>query len=351
MTDLFSSILSAEESLFSNEMALDYDYLPKELPFRENQQKYLAECIQLLLVGRLGKNLLILGKPGIGKTAATKWVLREMEEKGLDEKAKPIFINCWKKDSAHKILLEICLQLNYKWTHNKNTDELFQEVAKTINKSAAVIVLDEVDKLDSKQVIYQLLEDLNRKCFFLITNEEDWLANLDERLRSRLVIETVEFKPYSAIETFKILKHRADHAFVKNVWDDEAFELITERALEKKDIRLGLFLLREAGNIAERKASRKITAEHASQAIEKVCSFTSKEKHEVSEEEQQILELIKENENKTSTEIYQFYNEKENKSYRTFHRKIKSLEEAGLIEIKEDFMAESGGRISRISTK
>jgi len=351
MTDLFSNILSAEESLFSNEMALDYDYLPKILPFRENQQKYLAECIQLLLSGRLGKNLLITGKPGIGKTAATKWVLREMEEKGLDEKAKPIFINCWKKDTAHKILLEICSQINYKWTHNKNTDELFQEVAKFINKSATVIVLDEVDKLDSKQVIYQLLEDLNRKCLFLITNEEDWLANLDDRLRSRLVPEIVEFKPYSALETSKILRHRAEHAFVEGVWDNEAFELITEKAWDKKDIRLGLFLLRETGNVAESKASRKITQKHATEAIEKVCNFTSKAKYEISEEEQQILELIKENLNKTSTEIYQFYNEKENKSYRTFHRKIKALEEAGLINIKEDFVAESGGRVSRLSIK
>lgn len=351
MSDLFSNMLSSEESLFSNEMALDYEYLPKELPFRENQQKYLAECIQLLLAGRLGKNILITGKPGIGKTAATKWVLREMEEKGLDEKAKPLYINCWKKDSKHKILLEICSQLGYKWTHNKNTDELFQEVAKIINKTAAVIVLDEVDKLDSKQVVYQLLEDLNRKCIFLITNEEDWLANLDDRLRSRLVPETVEFKAYSAIETSKILKLRSDHAFVKGVWNDEAFELITEHAMDKRDIRLGLFLLRETGNIAESKASRQITEKHALEAIKKVCNFTSKDKHEVSEEEQKILELIKGNENKTSREIYQFYNEKENKSYRTFHRKLKALEEAGLIKIKEDFAAESGGRISRLSSQ
>ncbi len=350
MPSLFDNILSAEESLFSNEMALDYDYLPKLLPFRENQQQYIAECIQLLLAGRLGKNLLITGKPGIGKTAATKWVLREMEEKGLDEKVKPLYINCWKKDTAHKILLEISSQLDYKWTHNKNTDELFKEVARIINKTGAVIVLDEVDKLDSKQVIYQLLEDLNRKCLLLVTNEKDWLANLDDRLRSRLVPETIEFKPYSAVETSKILKQRAENAFVEGVWDDEAFEKITELVINKKDLRMGLFLLREAGNIAEKEASRKIKKEHAENAIDKVCDFKCKEKHEVSEEEQKILELVKENEEKTSKQLYEIYKDKENKSYRTFHRKIKALEEAGLIKIEECFMPKSGGRVSKISS-
>ena len=33
-----------------------------------------------------------------------------------------------------------------------------------------MFVLDEVDKLETEQIIYQLLEDINKKCIFLITN-------------------------------------------------------------------------------------------------------------------------------------------------------------------------------------
>ncbi|MBU2638502.1 MAG: AAA family ATPase [Nanoarchaeota archaeon] len=351
MADLFKDMLSAEESLFANEMALDFDYLPKELPHRENQQHYIADCIKLLLAGRMGKNLLITGAPGIGKTAAVKWVLREMEEKGLDEKAIPLYVNCWKKDTPHKILLDICGQLGYKWVQNRNTDELFKEVANVLNKKSAIIVLDEVDKLESEQVIYQLIEDIYRKCIILITNDIEWIGDVDARLKSRLVPETIDFKQYNLAETNDILKRRIKSAFAPNVWEEKAIDIVSEKVFGAGDMRYGLFLLREAGNIAEKKSSRKVKQEHAESAVEKLSDFSIRKEHELDEEEKNVLALVKENQGKTSTELYDIYKKNSNKSYRTFHRKLKSLEEAGIVEIEGDFTAATGGRVSRVRIK
>jgi len=77
---LFKDMLKSGESLFINELALDYSFLPKLLPFRENEQHYLAQCIAPLLQGRIGKTLLIHGPPGVGNTAAARFVLKEVEE-------------------------------------------------------------------------------------------------------------------------------------------------------------------------------------------------------------------------------------------------------------------------------
>lgn len=344
--NLFRNILSAEESLFMNTMALDYDYLPKLLPYREDQQFYLASCIKPLMQNRSGRNVLISGAPGIGKTAACKFVLRDLDAE--TKEVIPLYVNCWKKDTTHKIVLDLCDQLGYKWVMNRKTDELMQEVTKILNKKATVIVLDEVDKLESEQVIYQLLEDLNKKCLFLITNEKDWLAQLDQRVRSRLIPDLLEFQPYNAKETEGILKQRADYAFVPNVWQQEAFDKISEKSAELKDIRTGMFLLREAGTIAESKASRKILAEHAEKAIEKLASFKIRSSKDLTDDEKELLTLIKEHDGKTSTEVYEIFNKDKNLSYRTFHRRAKSLEEAGLIEMKEEH-TETGGRISRLN--
>lgn len=345
MSDLFKNLLSAEESLFVNEMALDFEYLPKELPYRENQQHYLAECIAPLFQKRLGKNILIVGKPGIGKTAALKFILREMEEKGLDNQAIPLYVNCWKKETTHKIVLDICDQLGYKWVQNKKTDEILKEITEILNKKTAVIVLDEVDKIDSDQIIYQLLEDIYHKTFFLITNEKDWLADMDSRVRSRLIPEIVEFEPYNLKETEGILRRRLDAAFVKNVFDDNAFDLIAKKCFELADLRSGLFLLRHAGLIAESKASRKILPEHASLAIEKLASMKIRNSKDLTDEEKYVLALIKQMQGKTSTEIYEEYKKVHDKTYRTFYRKVKELEAAGLIQI-EDLVSEVGGRSS-----
>ncbi len=77
---LFVDVLKEGESVFKQEEALDYEFIPKALPFRENQQHALAACIKPLLQGRNGRNVFVYGAPGIGKTAATKWVLQELEQ-------------------------------------------------------------------------------------------------------------------------------------------------------------------------------------------------------------------------------------------------------------------------------
>ncbi len=351
MEDLFKNILSADESLFTNEMALDFEYLPKELPYRESQQHYLADCIAPLLQGRMGKNILITGKPGIGKTAALRYVLRELEDKGHDKQATPLYINCWKKDTTHKIVLEICDQIGYKWVQNKKSDEIFKEITEILNKKAAVIVLDEVDKLDSDQIIYEILEDIYRKTIFLITNEKEWLAEMDSRVRSRLLPEAVDFEPYNLKETAGILRKRVEYAFVPNVWDEDAFEIVANKCHDMQDLRAGIFLLHESGLIAESKASRRILKEHAMKAVEKLASMKLRSSKDMSDEEKYILSLIKQLAGKSVTDIYGEYKKVHDKSYRTFFRKVKDLEAAGLIEIEELMAPESGGRTSLLKPK
>jgi len=328
---LFDEILHDNESLFLDEIALDYDFIPKEIPYREEQQHYIASCIMPLLQGRNGRNLFVHGAPGIGKTLAALYVKRELEEKTDDVVA--IYVNCWKRDTSYKILLDICEQIGYKWVHNKRTDELMDVIAKILNKKAAVIFLDEVDRVKEIDILYSLSEDLYKKSIIMIANDANWFSNLDDRIKSRLIAEFLEFKPYNAIETEGIMRKRASYAFVPKVWDKEALQAIIDKTIEIKDIRSGLFLLREAGNIAESKASRKITMEHAKLALSKLESFKIKNVAEFSEAEQKVLDLIKENSGKTIKELYELCQDEF--SYRNFHRKIDELKKNNMIEVVE----------------
>src|SRR3989338_1441727 len=92
------------ESIFKNEDALDLDWVPKLMPFREQQQFHIANCIKPLLQGRNGRNLFIYGAPGVGKTSATRWVLRDLEE--TSENIYIIYLNCWQKNTSYKIRSE-----------------------------------------------------------------------------------------------------------------------------------------------------------------------------------------------------------------------------------------------------
>ncbi len=50
---LFDDILKDSESLFMDTVVLDYDYLPKLLPFREKEQHHVASCIKPLFLSSL----------------------------------------------------------------------------------------------------------------------------------------------------------------------------------------------------------------------------------------------------------------------------------------------------------
>lgn len=327
----FKDVLEDRESLFADELALDYDYVPKEIPYRENQQHYIADCIKPLFNKRSGRNLFVFGAPGIGKTLAIKHILRELENTTDD--IFPLYVNCWKKDSSYKILMDICDQIGYKWTHNKRTDELMKVVSNLLNKKASAICLDEVDKVREFDVIYSLCEDLNKKAIIIIANDKELVANLDPRLRSRLMAEHLEFKPYNFEETRGILKQRASFAFASNAWENDALEIIYKKCYDAKDIRVGLFLMKEAGNNAEMKASKKINSSHAKEAISKLETFKIKNSSEFDEETQKVLDLVKNNSGLTVNEIYHLC-EKEI-SYRTFHRKIGELSKNNMIELGE----------------
>jgi len=339
---LFKDMLGANETLFRDEVALEYDYLPKVIPYREKEQMLLVNSIRPLLQNRNGKNVLIYGKPGIGKTAVAKNLLRDLENES-EKDVNIIYINCWKKNTSFKIIYEMCEQLEIKFIQNKTKEELFDLAKKQFNKSPTVFVFDEVDKLEENDILYTVLEDIYRKTIFLITNYKSWVAELDERIKSRLTAELLEFRPYNAEETKGILRHRLQFAFVPNVWEDEAFNIAAVKAAELEDIRAGLHLLRESGSAAEETASKKITKEHVLAAIKKLDEFAIKNKEEMDEDLNSILELIKKEKDIKIGDLFKRYQDSGGEmSYRTFQRKIDKLDKEKLVVLKKTQGGEEG---------
>lgn len=330
---LFKDILAHNETLFLDTMALDLEYVPKIVPYRENQQKYIAECIKPLFNNRGGRNLFIFGSSGIGKTVALKHVLNELNQETDD--IITLYVNCWKKDTEFKILKDICDQLNYKFIANKSSDDLFEDVKKILNRKSVVICFDEIDKIESTEIIYSILEDILRKTIIFISNDKKWLLNLDSRIKSRLSLELLEFKPYNLEETKGIINHRVELAFMPNVFDKDSLSIIIEKTYQSNDIRNGIFLLKQSGDIAESKSNRKIINDHVQEAILKLSNFNFNRSTDLIDEDKEILKIVKENSGKSITEIFDIYKEKEEKSYRTFQRKIDKLKKAKVITTEE----------------
>ena len=334
MSALFKNILGNSETLFKNDVALDYSFQPKIVPYREKEQRFVVSCIKPLFQEKNGKNVFIFGQPGVGKTVACKHILKELEDE--TEEIIPIYINCWQRNTTYKIILEICDLMDFKFVQNKKTEELFRWVKQNLNKKSAVFVFDEVDKLEDLDFLYMILEEVYRKTIIMITNYKDWIVDLDERIKSRLLPEIIDFKAYNYEETKGILKQRMEYAFHPNAWVSDAFELIAKKTFDVQDIRAGLYLMKEAGQLAEDKSSRKIGLEHAQQAIQKIDEFSIKKTTELSTDEQLILDLIKSNSGKKIGDIFRIYLAKGgNMVYKTFQRKIDKLQKNKFIVVEK----------------
>jgi cell division control protein 6 len=257
------------DSIFINPEALEQTYLPRLLPYREEQHQYIAECIKPLFNGRNGTNLLIVGAPGIGKTACVRFILRRLLEE--TENIMPIYINCWKRDTSSKIINEIANALDIKLLEKIPTDELFDRIILRLNKYAGVVfAFDEIDKVKDFDFLYRIIEDVPHKAIFLITNVSEWVAKIDRRLTSRLILDNLEFKPYTFEETRGIIHERMKFAFIPDCWDYDAFETVVKRTFKSKDIRTGLFLMKIAGENAEKRGANKVEAEDIEKALKKI---------------------------------------------------------------------------------
>ncbi len=256
-------------SLLINPAVLEQTFLPRLLPYREEQHKYLAECIKPLMEGRNGMNLLITGGVGIGKTACVRYILRMLREE--TDNILPIYINCWKRDTTPKIINDIADQMDVKTAEKISSDEMLNIlIGKFAKYDGVVFAFDEIDKVTDFDFLYRIAEDVPRKAIFMITNIGEWIAKLDRRLMSRITPDRVDFKPYKFEEIRGILYERQKAAFAPGAWDYNAFEEIIKKTHSLGDIRSGLFLMKAAGEVATARNAPKIVMEDVSKALGKL---------------------------------------------------------------------------------
>ncbi len=335
---LFDETLMNDETLFKDDTVLDFDFLPSKILYREDLINNIVLGIKPLFFNQKPNNFFIFGVPGIGKTASVRFVLKELEEK--TDNIKPLFINCWRNTTKHSIFVEIARQINLPFPDKGiSTETIIQTVfTKLKNKKGVVIVFDEIDKSSNQDFLYEFIENLGRKVsVILITNNKEFILSIDDRIKSRLCLETIEFKPYSFDEVTGILKERVKYAFKPSVVEEEVIKLISEQAFNKKDVRLGLFLLLKSGKIAERDASKKVLEKHYEKAINLLAEFRIKiSNKELTKTQEKIFQLIKQNPGNITGFYYNaFLKDGGGLTPRAFRNQLQTLEKEYLIKFEE----------------
>jgi cell division control protein 6 len=144
-------------------------------------------------------------------------------------------------------------------------------------KGIVIIILDEVDKLknpDLINVFSRIKENRYAEknvCIIGITNEIEFVNNLDPRTKSSLAQSEIIFYPYNANHLRDILHIRAKQAFIENSIDDSVIALCAAySAQEHGDARRAMDILRVSGEIAEAHGCIKIVDDHVNEARNRI---------------------------------------------------------------------------------
>lgn len=332
---IFDQVIG-EKSVFRNEGILDYTYIPSKIQYRDNEQREIASSIKPLLFDRLPRNIYVYGPPGVGKTICTKLVLEDLKEYTSD--LITCYVDLWSYRTTNAIYTEIARQMNMPFVSGRSSDFIAERIKERIDaKKGAVFVFDEVDKSREQMFLYDVLTNFNKVCVIVITNDPNYMMKVDQRVSSRLTPLYLEFKPYSRDEIKEILEERKKIAFLNGTISEEAFEPIIDETHKYKDIRLGLFLLSEAGKIADYNFSDVVKKEHSLDAIKRIGMFKSKTSTVgLNDEEKTILSIIGEKPGIPTSDLYKLYTEKKGSlSDRSLRRYLEKLTSLNMIDIKE----------------
>lgn len=261
----------SQASIFKNKSALQANYTPSSLRHRDEQFKMIARVIAPLLRFEKPSNLFIYGKTGTGKTVTTRFVVQQLEKTAQNKQVplKAIYINCKLKkvaDTEYRLLAQLVREFGkIVPPTGLPTDEVYQVFYSAVDadRQMVLLVLDEIDQLVGKigdDLLYNLTRmntELKRSLVSIvgISNNVNFSAMLDPRVKSSLAQEELVFSPYNALQIQDILHERCGEAFREGVVEAGVIEKCAAfAAREHGDARRALELMRVAGELAERDA-------------------------------------------------------------------------------------------------
>jgi len=247
-----------EEGILRSEYYLSESYLPERLPHREKEIEEIVLIIKPFIYGRSANNLVISGPPGTGKTSCVRHILNQVSE---NTDVNTAYINCWNYNTRASLYAKILQEQGIAIPRQgRPLDAYYEMLLEFIKKQGRLLIaLDEFDQLHEKsQAIYDLVGINqfyeNSLALIIISYKREGVKDLSHRAISRLNPKLLEFKPYSKVEILDILRERVELAFRPNSVQEEALEVIAEKAMEHNgDARIAIELLLEAGRQADLK--------------------------------------------------------------------------------------------------
>lgn len=279
------SLFEVSTEIFDNEKVLREEWVPNELPEREDEIEAIADAYKpFVRSGERPHNVFVYGKSGQGKTVAVDYVLRELGSTfdKHDEELTVVKTTLQGTKTSYQAVGKILTQLEEETNappKGLSYDDLTYRMFDKLEAIGGyvVIVLDEIDNLGTDDdLLYDLPrapsnERINNADVSVvgISNDFRFRENLSAKVKGTLGEVDVRFNPYDANALRTILEQRKEIAFKDGVVEGDVVPLCAAHAARDEGAaRQAIRLLYRAGELASHQESETVTTAHVDEARE-----------------------------------------------------------------------------------
>lgn len=227
--------------VIENMAPLKTQYLPEEFVDREEEAAALKSAFSNI-TETSSRNLHLYGPRGTGKTHLIHSVLEE-----LPDKVNSCFVLCSRHDTEYKALKQIYQEVTREEiSSGYHVSDLQRRIEERTGATETVVVLDEVDFLllnDGDSLLYYLSRIENPELNIITISSNHSQLPLEERTKSSLQPQQINFPRYTGEELYEILRQRAEDALIPRSVHRNALTYIASTTSNAKR---GLHLLRTA---------------------------------------------------------------------------------------------------------
>ncbi len=367
------SFRDSASRVIKNRKKLSFDYVPDELPNRDEQMNELFGLYRGVLDSEISQNVFLHGPVGTGKTATAKRFCMDFK-KWAKEKGQAldhVLVNCRRRNNNSAAMWKIVHHFDKGFPDRGfSVDEMMKTLDSKIKErnTHLIVVLDEADALIQKEgseLIYLLsrfdeegVAPQGSVSLFLISQKNAFELLDESALSSFKRSNRIKFPKYNPEEMYPILEQRAEMALYPGAIQDSELSLLADISGRKGDARFGIELLEKAGLIAEMDGRDQIKPEDVRSAKAEVDPYMTERKLKKLNEQERLILLastrkLKKQSYTQTGEIEETYNiiceeyEKKKLGHTQFWKYIKTLADEGLLDTKT--ISDGSGRTTKVS--
>ena len=274
----------ARPTVFKDEAPLSLEYMPTNLPHRDEQMRFLTQLFRFSLETPFStsQRVLITGDIGTGKTVLAQRFGTDLVRAAKSRKVnlQYVHVNCREaKGSLFMIIKRVLTQFEPEFPKRGFApEELLHTLMDMLDDKNMhlILALDEVENLirtEESTPIYNLTRIQEerigkpiRLSVIFILRELECLEKLDRSTTDTLQRNIVKLDNYSSGELIDILEDRVELAFKENTVADEALQLVADVGGQSGDARYSIELLWRAGKYADSENAKRVSADHVRKA-------------------------------------------------------------------------------------